>query len=191
MIEALPFTRTMPTISSIISVSRESARCRVGVARMRMDEGRGAPNADQLKNYIDHGAFWMKHIPDEALYFKHHNAAYQQFAIDMGFFDAPQPVTLQLYVETLQKFRLSALGVRQPFAPEQYRNACSIVSIRCRTGTGPSRNRASIPQNFPIMRSRSGRWRCITPGARRMPGCGRSTRKTICMSPARFATSWG
>ena len=63
----------------------------------------------------------MKHIPDEALYFKHHNAAYQQFAIDMGFFDAPQPVTLQLYVETLQKFRLSALGVRQPFAPEQYR----------------------------------------------------------------------
>lgn len=84
-------------------------------------EGRGTPNEDQLKNYIDHGAFWMKHIPDEALYFKHHNAAYQQFAIDMGFFDAPQPVTLQLYVETLQKFRLSAMGVRQPFAPEQYR----------------------------------------------------------------------
>ncbi|MBZ4138591.1 hypothetical protein JYG56_24360, partial [Escherichia fergusonii] len=53
--------------------------------------------------------------------FKHHNAAYQQFAIDTGFFDTPQPVTIQLYVETLQKFRLSALGTRQPVAPEQYR----------------------------------------------------------------------
>jgi sulfite dehydrogenase (quinone) subunit SoeA len=86
-----------------------------------LDEGRGQPNQSQLDRYIGNGAFWQKHIPAEALYFKHHNAAYQQFAIDMGFFDTPQPVTIQLYLETLQKFRLSGEGVREPVAPEPYR----------------------------------------------------------------------
>jgi hypothetical protein len=37
--------------------------------------------------------------------------------VRMGFFDAPQPVIFQLYQETLQKFRLSAEGLREPFAP--------------------------------------------------------------------------
>ena len=49
----------------------------------------------------------------------------------------------------------------------------------------------SISRNFPIMRSRRGRWRCITPGARRMHGCGRSIRKTRSMFLARFAMSLG
>jgi hypothetical protein len=39
----------------------------------------------------------------------------------MGFFDTPQPVTFQLYSEILQKFRLSAQGVREPVAPETHR----------------------------------------------------------------------
>ena len=39
----------------------------------------------------------------------------------MRFFDAPQPVTFQLYQETLQKFRLSAQGVRAPLAPQSHR----------------------------------------------------------------------
>ncbi len=53
---------------------------------------------------------------------KHANRAYQDFAVRMGFFDTPQPVTFQLYSETLQKFRLSAEGVRQPVAPETHRD---------------------------------------------------------------------
>ena len=39
----------------------------------------------------------------------------------MGFFDKPQPVTFQLYQEVLQKFRLSAEGLRQPVTPETHR----------------------------------------------------------------------
>ena len=39
----------------------------------------------------------------------------------MGFFDQPQPVTFQLYQESLQKFRLSAEGKREPVAPETHR----------------------------------------------------------------------
>jgi anaerobic selenocysteine-containing dehydrogenase len=57
----------------------------------------------------------------EAQFFKHANQAYQDFAVRMGFFDTPQPVTFQLYQENLQKFRLSAEGLRAPFAPQTHR----------------------------------------------------------------------
>src|SRR5690606_23847105 len=43
------------------------------------------------------------------------------FAVRFGFFDQPQPVTFQLYSEILQKFRLSAQGLREPVAPEAHR----------------------------------------------------------------------
>ncbi|MGI6855720.1 molybdopterin oxidoreductase family protein [Mesorhizobium sp. 1B3] len=83
--------------------------------------GRGAANPDQLKRYIENGSFFSAHIPLEAQFFKHANKAYQDFAVSMGFFDQPQPVTFQVYSETLQKFRLSALGLREPFAPQSHR----------------------------------------------------------------------
>ena len=83
--------------------------------------GRGASNPDQLKRYIENGSFFSAHIPPEAQFFKHANKAYQDFAVRMGFFDQPQPVTFQLYQESLQKFRLSAEGVREPIAPETHR----------------------------------------------------------------------
>ena len=83
--------------------------------------GRGAVNPDQLQRYIDNGSFFSAHIPLEAQFYKHANAAYQDFAVKMGFFDTPQPVTFQLYSEELQKFRLSALGLREPVTPQPYR----------------------------------------------------------------------
>ncbi|MFI0848374.1 molybdopterin oxidoreductase family protein [Mesorhizobium sp. IMUNJ 23232] len=83
--------------------------------------GRGASNPDQLQRYIENGSFFSAHIPLEAQFFKHANKAYQDFAVRMGFFDQPQPVTFQLYQESLQKFRLSAEGVREPLAPETHR----------------------------------------------------------------------
>ncbi len=83
--------------------------------------GRGAINPAQLERYIENGSFFTHPIPAEALYFKHANRAYQDFAVKMGFFDQPQPVIFQLYQENLQKFRLSAQGVREPVAPESHR----------------------------------------------------------------------
>ncbi|ODT08387.1 MAG: formate dehydrogenase [Mesorhizobium sp. SCN 65-20] len=83
--------------------------------------GRGASNPEQLQRYIENGSFFSAHIPLEAQFFKHANQAYQDFAVRMGFFDTPQPVTFQLYQETLQKFRLSAEGLREPLAPETHR----------------------------------------------------------------------
>ncbi len=83
--------------------------------------GRGAVNPDQLARYVENGSFFSAEIPEEARFFKHANAAYQDFAVRMGFFDKPQPVIFQLYSEILQKFRLSAEGLREPVAPENYR----------------------------------------------------------------------
>ncbi|MDO5505045.1 MAG: molybdopterin oxidoreductase family protein [Pseudoxanthomonas suwonensis] len=73
-------------------------------------EGKGAPNPGQLGRYIEHGSFWHAEIPAEARYYKMANRAYLDWAHGFGFIPAAQPVVLQLYSETLQKFRLAARG---------------------------------------------------------------------------------
>jgi sulfite dehydrogenase (quinone) subunit SoeA len=83
--------------------------------------GRGAANPEQIERYKQNGSFFQVHVPPEAAFFKHANQAWQDFAVRMGFIDKPQPVTFQLYSEVLQKFRLSAEGLREPVAPEQHR----------------------------------------------------------------------
>ena len=83
--------------------------------------GRGAANPEQLRRYIENGSFFSAHVPLEAQFFKHANQGYQEFAISMGFFDQPKPVTFQLYSEELQKFRLSAQGLREPHTPASHR----------------------------------------------------------------------
>ncbi|MGR3467709.1 MAG: molybdopterin oxidoreductase family protein, partial [Shimia sp.] len=79
-------------------------------------EGRGEANPDQLQRYIDNGGYWMKHVPEDALYYKPWNTAYQDWAVETGFYDAPQPYIFQLYVEPMRKFQLAAEGHgdRQP-----------------------------------------------------------------------------
>ncbi len=85
------------------------------------DSGRGAPNKDQLQRYIDNGGFWVGHIPEEARFFKHANAAYQDWAVKMGFYDEPQPVTFQLYLEPLAKFQRAARGHGERLPPAHLR----------------------------------------------------------------------
>ncbi len=78
--------------------------------------GRGAPNPDQLQRYIDNGGFWVSHVPKEASYYKPWNAAYQDWAVKMGFYDSPQPYLFSLYSEPLRRFQMAAEGKgdRQP-----------------------------------------------------------------------------
>ncbi|MEL6700134.1 MAG: molybdopterin oxidoreductase family protein, partial [Pseudomonadota bacterium] len=78
--------------------------------------GRGAPNPDQIQKYIDNGGFWIKHVPEGALYYKPWNMAYQDWAVETGLFDKASPYLFQLYVEPMRKFQLAAEGVgdRQP-----------------------------------------------------------------------------
>jgi anaerobic selenocysteine-containing dehydrogenase len=80
------------------------------------EHGRGAPNPDQLRRYVENGGFWMAHIPEEAHFFKHANRAYHDWAVAMGLADKPTPVTFQLWSEPLRRFQLAAEGhgARQP-----------------------------------------------------------------------------
>ncbi len=73
-------------------------------------EGKGAPNPDQLARYIEHGCHWEARVPEAGAYYRFANRDYLQWAQTMGFTGNAEPVVLQLYCETLQRFRLAALG---------------------------------------------------------------------------------
>jgi anaerobic selenocysteine-containing dehydrogenase len=88
-------------------------------------EGKGAPNPEQLQRYIEHGGFWHAPIPERARYYKMANRDYLRWAQGFGFVGSDAPIVLQLYSETLQKFRLAAQGhgAVQPPAAERERVA--------------------------------------------------------------------
>lgn len=73
-------------------------------------QGRGEQNPEQLERYIEAGDFWSAEVPAAARYHKHNNQAYQEWAVAMGFYDAPQFFALQLYSEPLRRFQLAAEG---------------------------------------------------------------------------------
>ena len=83
--------------------------------------GKGAPNPDQLQRYIEHGGFWHTPVPASARYFKTINRDYLQWAHRLGFIATPDPIVLQLYSETLQKFRLAARGHGAHVPPPEHR----------------------------------------------------------------------
>ena len=85
------------------------------------EEGKGAPNPDQLQRYIEHGGFWHAPVPPSARYYKMANRDYLQWAQRFGFVPTAEPIVLQLYSETLQKFRLAALGHGDHQPPAQHR----------------------------------------------------------------------
>jgi len=84
-------------------------------------EGKGAPNPDQLKRYIEHGGFWHTPVPESGRYYKMANRDYLQWAHKLGFVANDQPIVMQLYSETLQKFRLAAQGHGAVQPPERHR----------------------------------------------------------------------
>ena len=84
-------------------------------------QGKGAPNPDQLQRYIDNGGFWHAPVPESGGYFKMANRDYVEWAKDMGFIANTAPIVLQLYSETLQKFRLAGEGFGDCPAPESER----------------------------------------------------------------------
>ncbi len=84
-------------------------------------EGKGAPNPEQLQRYIEHGGFWHAPVPEAGRYFKMANRDYLQWAQGFGFVGSTAPIVLQLYSETLQKFRLAAQGHGAHLPPEQHR----------------------------------------------------------------------
>jgi anaerobic selenocysteine-containing dehydrogenase len=83
--------------------------------------GRGEPNPEQLRRYVEHGCFWQGELAPEARFYKHANRAYLDYARAMDFIERAEPITLQLYSEELQKFRLAADGHGAVQPPERDR----------------------------------------------------------------------
>jgi anaerobic selenocysteine-containing dehydrogenase len=112
--------------------------------------GRGAPNPEQINRYIENGGFWIKYLPEEARYFKHANAAYQDFAVKMGFYDKPEPYTFQIYSEVLQKFRLAAEGHGQHQPPKHLRVQLKRCFTPLPSWYRPFENDATSSDEFPL-----------------------------------------
>ena len=83
--------------------------------------GKGAPNPNQLETYIANNGFWREEIPEDARYFKMANRGYLEWAQRFGFIGGTEPIVLQLYSETLQKFRLAAQGHGPLQPPPEHR----------------------------------------------------------------------
>jgi anaerobic selenocysteine-containing dehydrogenase len=88
---------------------------------MGQEEGRGASNPDQMQAYIDNGGFYEIHVPEGADYYKPWNAAYQDWAVKIGIYDAPQPYLFDIYSEPMRRFQLAAEGHGERQPPEHLR----------------------------------------------------------------------
>ncbi len=83
--------------------------------------GKGAANPDQIARYVENECFWHYELPPEQAYFKHSNRAYLEQAHRMGLVGATSQIVLQLYSETLQRFRLAAEGHGKVQPPDSHR----------------------------------------------------------------------
>jgi anaerobic selenocysteine-containing dehydrogenase len=71
----------------------------------------GAPNPNQWEAYEKHHAFFAYHMPDALKWHRYANREYLEFAQDVGFIGAAEPIVMQIWSEPLQKFRLAGQGL--------------------------------------------------------------------------------
>ncbi|MEP7044066.1 MAG: molybdopterin oxidoreductase family protein [Dokdonella sp.] len=83
--------------------------------------GIGGPNPEQLERYIEHGCHWQHEIPQAARYYKMANREYLTWAKSLGFVGSTDAIVLELYSETLQRFRLAAQGHGTTQPPPRHR----------------------------------------------------------------------
>jgi len=84
--------------------------------------GRGEPNPNQIEKYIENGGFWINHIPENAQFMKPWNQNYQDWAVEIGIFDAPAPYVFNLYLEPMRKMQRAAEGHGEIQPPEHLRD---------------------------------------------------------------------
>ncbi|MFT3808192.1 molybdopterin oxidoreductase family protein [Arenimonas sp.] len=113
-------------------------------------QGKGAPNPQQLQRYIEHGGFWHAAIPESARYYKMGNRDYLQWSAGMGFIAKADPVVLQLYSETLQKFRLAAQGHGAVQPPEDERERVATYFDPLPIWYEPFEGAQVASQEFPL-----------------------------------------
>ena len=83
--------------------------------------GKGKPNPNQLKKYIENGCFHVHELKKDQQYYKFANKSYLSFAKNNGWISSDQPIIFQLYSEEMQKFKLAAMGYGKTIPPEHLR----------------------------------------------------------------------
>ena len=86
------------------------------------NHGTGQSNPEQLSRYVENGCFWQGEFTPDQQYFKHANRSYLDHAKSMGWIPNNERIVLQIYSETLQKFRLAAQGHGAKQPPKNLRN---------------------------------------------------------------------
>ncbi|MGR3814927.1 MAG: molybdopterin oxidoreductase family protein [Cognatishimia activa] len=112
--------------------------------------GRGAVNPDQMDAYIENGGFHIHHVPSEAAYYKPWNTAYQDWAVDLGLYDSPQPYLFQLYSEPMRKFQRAAEGHGDRVPPEHLRDRLKEVMDPLPIWYEPFEEQAVDTKEYPI-----------------------------------------
>ena len=85
------------------------------------EHGRGEPNPDQLRRYIEHEGFWEYELPEGHRYYRFANKDYLAWAEGMAFVTNRDQIVMKIYSEALQKFRLAAEGHGEVQPPDSER----------------------------------------------------------------------
>ena len=112
--------------------------------------GRGEVNPHQLEAYKANGGFWISHIPKEALFYKPWNQAYQNWAVDMGILDVPNPYLFELYSEPMRKFQYAAEGNGDHQPPDHLRARLKQAMTPLPSWWEPFEHAAVKDEEFPL-----------------------------------------
>ena len=85
------------------------------------EHGFGPPNKDQLKKYIKNKSFFEYKLKKNQRYYRFANKTYLKWASKMGFVTNPDQITMKVYSEALQKFKLAGEGHGDIIPPKLHR----------------------------------------------------------------------
>jgi len=112
--------------------------------------GRGEVNPAQLDRYIENGSFFVEHIPEEAAFYKPWNAAYQDWAVNLGLFDSPQPYLFEIYSEPMRRFQLAAEGHGDRQPPDRLRDQIRQAFDPLPVWYPPLSDTIADPDTYPV-----------------------------------------
>ena len=112
--------------------------------------GKGAPNPKQLEQYVENGCFYAHELEPDQRYFKHVNKGYLEWAQGAGMIGGTAPVVFQIYLESMQKFRLAGQGHGAITPPASHRDRIVKHFDPLPFWYPPFENEAGDAETFPM-----------------------------------------
>ncbi|MCG5508915.1 molybdopterin oxidoreductase family protein [Ectothiorhodospira lacustris] len=89
---------------------------------------RGDPNPNQWQEYVDHQCFFVHHLEDSQKYYRFCNRDYLELARHAGWVGSVEPIILELYSETQQRFKLAGQGLYDGPMPKRPEHKARLVN---------------------------------------------------------------